>query len=164
MTQVRSSNYTAHSRRTGISVSSLDHIDSISLPFNGQFPVSYFSSMAALLPQSLKHSCIHPEQTTEIHLPCLGGGWGWGWDGDRNAKLTTHILSVTTLRMRAAISPLLHTPSFLCFAARATQYNHSNLPTFCTKSCFIISLLYASTCFEHYCAHHQEVKIVLYRV
>jgi len=26
---------------------------------------------------------------------------------------------------------------------------------------FIISLLYASTCFEHCCAHHQEVKIVL---
>ena len=27
------------------------------------------------------------------------------------------------------------------------------------KSCFIISLLYASTCFEHCCAHHQEVKL-----
>jgi len=25
--------------------------------------------------------------------------------------------------------------------------------------CFIISLLYASTCFEHCCAHHQEVKL-----
>jgi len=24
---------------------------------------------------------------------------------------------------------------------------------------FIISLLYSSTCFEHYCAHHQEVKL-----
>ena len=29
---------------------------------------------------------------------------------------------------------------------------------------FIISLLYASTCFEHYCAHHQEVKILLYTI
>ena len=29
---------------------------------------------------------------------------------------------------------------------------------------FIISLLYASTCFEHCCAHHQEVKIVLYSI
>jgi len=28
------------------------------------------------------------------------------------------------------------------------------------KTRFIISLFYASTCFEHYCAHHQEVKIV----
>ena len=27
---------------------------------------------------------------------------------------------------------------------------------------FIINLLYSSTCFEHCCAHHQEVKIVLY--
>ena len=26
----------------------------------------------------------------------------------------------------------------------------------------MISLLYASTCFEHCCAHHQEVSIVLY--
>jgi len=33
-----------------------------------------------------------------------------------------------------------------------------------TNSCFIISLLYASTCFEHYCAHHQEVKIVLHSI
>ena len=29
---------------------------------------------------------------------------------------------------------------------------------------FITSLLYASTCFKHYCAHHQEVKIVLYSI
>ena len=28
---------------------------------------------------------------------------------------------------------------------------------------FITSLLYASTCFEHCCVHHQEFKIVLYR-
>ena len=34
----------------------------------------------------------------------------------------------------------------------------------CTKSCFIISLLYSSTCFEHCCAHHQEVKTVLYSI
>jgi len=27
-----------------------------------------------------------------------------------------------------------------------------------------MSLLYASTCFEHYCAHLQEVKIVLYSI
>ena len=27
---------------------------------------------------------------------------------------------------------------------------------------FIISLLYSCTCFEYSCAHHQEVKIVLY--
>ena len=30
--------------------------------------------------------------------------------------------------------------------------------------CFIISLLYASTCFEQCCVHHQEVKIVLYSI
>jgi len=29
---------------------------------------------------------------------------------------------------------------------------------------FLISLLYSSTCFEHCCAHHQEVKIVLYSI
>ena len=75
----------------------------------------------------------------------------------------------------------------------------SNWPTWCTKSSFIISLLNASTCFEHYvliirrsklyytapgivtpvlynkfiiclymfrtlCAHHQEVKIVLFSI
>ena len=28
--------------------------------------------------------------------------------------------------------------------------------------CFTISLFHASTCFEHYCAHHQEVKIALH--
>ena len=28
------------------------------------------------------------------------------------------------------------------------------------NSCFIIRLLYPCTCFEHYCAHHEEVKIV----
>ena len=45
-------------------------------------------------------------------------------------------------------------------------YHHtcSNLPTKCTNSCFIISLLYSSKCFEHCCAHHQEVKIVLYSI
>ena len=32
------------------------------------------------------------------------------------------------------------------------------------KFFFIISLLYSSTCFEHYCAHHQEVIIVLYSI
>jgi len=38
----------------------------------------------------------------------------------------------------------------LCFADHASQYNLSNLPTYCTNSCFIITLLYSSTCFEHY--------------
>ena len=32
------------------------------------------------------------------------------------------------------------------------------------NSCFIISLLYSSTCFEHCCAHHQKVKTVLYSI
>jgi len=50
---------------------------------------------------------------------------------------------------------------FLCFADRASQYNLSNWPAQCTNSCFIISLLYAFTCFEHCCVHHQEVKVVL---
>ena len=29
---------------------------------------------------------------------------------------------------------------------------------------FLTSLLYSSTCFEHYCAYHQEVRIVLYSI
>jgi hypothetical protein len=29
---------------------------------------------------------------------------------------------------------------------------------------FLLSLLYSSTCFEHCCAHHQEVKIVLHSI
>ena len=29
---------------------------------------------------------------------------------------------------------------------------------------FIVSLLYSSTCFRHYCAHHQEVEIILYGI
>jgi len=41
---------------------------------------------------------------------------------------------------------------------------HRSLNIRCTNSWFIISLLYSSTCFEHYCAHHQEVKIVLYGI
>jgi len=32
------------------------------------------------------------------------------------------------------------------------------------NSCFIISLLYASTHFERFCAHHQDGKIVLYGI
>ena len=39
---------------------------------------------------------------------------------------------------------------FSRFADRASRYNLSNQPTWCTSSCFIISLLYSSTCFEHY--------------
>jgi len=31
-------------------------------------------------------------------------------------------------------------------------------------TCFIISLLYASACFENCCVHHQEVKILLYGI
>jgi len=31
-----------------------------------------------------------------------------------------------------------------------------------TRCCLI--LLYSNTCFEHCCAHHQEVKIVLYSI
>ena len=27
------------------------------------------------------------------------------------------------------------------------------------NSCFMVSLFYSSTCFEHCCAHHQEVKL-----
>jgi len=27
------------------------------------------------------------------------------------------------------------------------------------QKCFVISLLHSSACFEHYCAHHQEVKL-----
>jgi len=39
---------------------------------------------------------------------------------------------------------------FLWFADCASQYNLSNWPNQCTNSCFIISLLYSSTCFEHF--------------
>jgi len=28
--------------------------------------------------------------------------------------------------------------------------------------CFTVNLFHACTCFEHYCAHHQEVKIALH--
>jgi hypothetical protein len=48
---------------------------------------------------------------------------------------------------------------FRCFADRASRYNPNNWPTQCTKSFFIISLLYSCTCFKHCCAHHQEVKL-----
>jgi len=48
--------------------------------------------------------------------------------------------------------------------AMTYRHNLSNWPTKCTNSCFIISLLYSSTCFEHCCAHHQEVKNVLYSI
>ena len=47
----------------------------------------------------------------------------------------------------------------LCFTDRASQYNLRNWPTQCKNSCFVISLLYSSTRFEHCCAHHQEVKL-----
>ena len=54
--------------------------------------------------------------------------------------------SHTFLPVTKEIPPCL----FSRIADRASQYNLSNQPTYCTKSCFIISLLYASTCFEHY--------------
>jgi len=41
---------------------------------------------------------------------------------------------------------------------------HGPINIRCAKSFFLISLLYASTCFEHCCAHHQEVKIMLYSI
>jgi len=44
------------------------------------------------------------------------------------------------------------------------HYSLSNWPTQCKNSCFIISLLYSFTCFEHCCAHHQWVKILLYSI
>ena len=47
----------------------------------------------------------------------------------------------------------------LCFADRASQYNLSNYPTWCTKSCFIISLLNASTCFERYVLINRRSKL-----
>jgi hypothetical protein len=48
---------------------------------------------------------------------------------------------------------------FLCFADGASQYKLSKWPTGRTNSCFITSLLHSSTCFEHCCAHHQEVEL-----
>jgi len=54
--------------------------------------------------------------------------------------------------------------NLVCSNLIETKYDLSNWPTQCTNSCFIISLLYDYTCFEHYCAHHQEVKIVLYSI
>ena len=48
---------------------------------------------------------------------------------------------------------------FWCFADRASQYNLSNWPTKCTNSCFILSLLYASTCFEHYVLIIRRLKL-----
>jgi len=48
---------------------------------------------------------------------------------------------------------------FWCFADRASQYNLSNQPTQCTNSCFIISLLYASTCFEDYVLIFRRSKL-----
>ena len=50
------------------------------------------------------------------------------------------------------------------FFDRASQYNLSNWPTYCTNSYFIMSLLYTSTCFEQNCAHHQEIKIVSHSI
>jgi len=47
---------------------------------------------------------------------------------------------------------------------RRDIWSHSNWPTWCTKLCFIISLLDASTWSEHCCAHHQMVKTVLYSI
>ena len=37
--------------------------------------------------------------------------------------------------------------------------NFSNWPNWCTNYFFTIRLLYSSTCFEHSCVHHQEVKL-----
>ena len=41
---------------------------------------------------------------------------------------------------------------------------HGPINIRCTKSCFVVSLLYVYTCFEHCFAHLQEVKIVLYSI
>jgi hypothetical protein len=57
-----------------------------------------------------------------------------------------------------------HSSSFWGYVDRASHHNLSNWPILFTNSCFIMSLLYTSTCFEHNCAHHQEVKVVSHSI
>ena len=76
-----------------------------------------------------------------LFLVCIGQSHGW------------HLIT-------AAASLLM---LFWCFVDRASHYNPGNWPI-CTNSCFIMSSLQTCTCFEHNCAHHQEVKIVLYSI
>ena len=75
-----------------------------------------------------------------------------------------HIKTSNFIKIRPVGAELFHAgertdghDEFWCFVE--SQYNLSNWPTHCTNSCFIISLLYSSTCFEHYYAHHQEVRL-----
>jgi len=47
----------------------------------------------------------------------------------------------------------------LVFYSSTITMMHGPINIGCTKSCFIISLLYASTCFEHCYAHHQRSEL-----
>ena len=67
----------------------------------------------------------------------------WHW-GTRYCAATSFIHANTSLTTHRILSQYL------------TKLMH--------KICFTISLLYASTCFEHCCVHHQEVKIVLHSI
>jgi len=69
--------------------------------------------------------------------------------------MSLHVSSTIVLIIRR--SKLYYTASFIITPVRGR-------PMRWLREDDTISLLYVSTCFEHYCAHHQEVKIILYSI
>jgi len=82
---------------------------------------------------------------------------------EEHMKYITHFISHLSEGVPTYPGPnvlVLHNNSILPCNIQSHNYILlSKWPSLCTNSCFIISLLYSSTCFEHYCAHHQEVKL-----
>ena len=78
---------------------------------------------------------------------------------DRPTVLIQQVNSISLLPIKCFASAGIREP-----VQMDHKHESQQLTNLCTNSCFIISLFYASTCFDHCCAHHQEVKIVLYSI
>ena len=106
----------------------------------------FFIAAKRLLPSSKKRICSSPKrrnQSWDQPATCSTGPSTFSPDvNDQHLRLTTRFRVMSNIR----------------------RCNLSKWPTWCTNSCFIMSLLYNYTCFEHNCAHHQEVKIVSHSI
>ena len=90
---------------------------------------------------------------------CYWSAWDSGALNSVNQSKMGHTLDCLSLmkyssilrsiRNRLSVNTTLDR-TFWCFADRASGYNLSSWPTQRTNSCFIIKLLYSSTCFEHH--------------
>jgi len=89
--------------------------------------------------------------TYTVQFPGINTFVAWKWP--RAWAETCRQFKITTSNKLGCVLTHLN-PSPYCI----TKHNGHGASKG-TNSCFIISLLYSATCFEHCCAHHQGVKL-----